>query len=231
MEEVKALLAKCPVLSGLPEKGLSEAAQIAKVRCFDEKALICNKGEPQSSLMVIAQGAVRINSMSSKGKEVTLMIFEAGGWFGDNVFSPGMPRIFGATAHSGVTLLELPGDKFRQLLAKYPQSYPTILDLLSRRLWSAISVIEYDAIRGIEERIARRLLLLAEYQHNQAINTQPCVVRVTREHIANMMGLTRQSVHKVLKNLESIGMLELKYGSVTITNPKRLEAHIKQLEQ
>ena len=28
-----------------------------------------------------------------------------------------MPRIFGATAHSGVTLLELPGDKFRQLLA------------------------------------------------------------------------------------------------------------------
>ncbi len=44
MEEVKALLAKCPVLSGLPEKGLSEAAQIAKVRCFDEKALICNKG-------------------------------------------------------------------------------------------------------------------------------------------------------------------------------------------
>lgn len=86
MEEVKTLLAKCPVLSGLPDKGLSEAAQMTKVRCFDEKALICNKGALQSSLMVIAQGAVRVNSISSKGKEVTLMIFEAGGWFGDNVF-------------------------------------------------------------------------------------------------------------------------------------------------
>ncbi|ENG5980689.1 Crp/Fnr family transcriptional regulator [Vibrio alginolyticus] len=231
MEEVKTLLAKCPVLSGLPDKGLSEAAQMTKVRCFDEKALICNKGALQSSLMVIAQGAVRVNSVSSKGKEVTLMIFEAGGWFGDNVFSPGMPRIFGATAHSDVTVMELPGDKFRQLLAKYPQSYPTILDLLSRRLWSAISVIEDDAIRGIEERVAKRLLLLAEYQLNQAIDTRPCVVRVTREHIANMMGLTRQSVHKILKRLESIGMLELNYGSVTITNPKRLEEYFKELEQ
>ncbi|MEF1214837.1 Crp/Fnr family transcriptional regulator, partial [Vibrio alginolyticus] len=115
--------------------------------------------------------------------------------------------------------------------AKYPQSYPTILDLLSRRLWSAISVIEDDAIRGIEERVAKRLLLLAEYQLNQAIDTRPCVVRVTREHIANMMGLTRQSVHKILKRLESIGMLELNYGSVTITNPKRLEEYFKELEQ
>ncbi|MDF4956905.1 helix-turn-helix domain-containing protein, partial [Vibrio parahaemolyticus] len=57
------------------------------------------------------------------------------------------------------------------------------------------------------------------------------VVRVTREHIANMMGLTRQSVHKILKRLESIGMLELNYGSVTITNPKRLEEYFKELEQ
>lgn len=230
MEELKKLLLQCPVLSGLPEEGINDAVQIARTRHFDEKALICNKGDKHSSLMVIAKGAVRVNSISTKGKEVTLMIFDAGGWFGDNVFSPGMPRIFGATAHSDVTLLELQGDKFRQLLAKYPQSYPVILDLLSRRLWSAISVIEDDAIRGIEERIGRRLLLLATYQTNRAISAEPCVVRVTREHIANMMGLTRQSVHKVLKKMESEGILSLSYGSITIPNPLEMEEYLKQLE-
>ncbi|HCG5923480.1 TPA: Crp/Fnr family transcriptional regulator [Vibrio parahaemolyticus] len=230
MEDIKSLLLQCPVLTGLPVEGINEAVQIVRARHFDEKALICSKGAQHSSLMVIAKGSVRVNSISSKGKEVTLMIFEAGGWFGDNVFSPGMPRIFGATAHTDVTLLELPGDKFRQLLAKYPQSYPVILDLLSRRLWSAISVIEDDAIRGIEERIGRRLLLLAEYQHNRPISAQPCVVKVTREHIANMMGLTRQSVHKVLKKLENSSVLRLQYGSITILNPLKMEAYLKQLE-
>ncbi|MBR9789869.1 MAG: Crp/Fnr family transcriptional regulator [Vibrionaceae bacterium] len=230
MEELKKLLLKCPVLSGLPEEGINDAVHIVRPRHFDEKALICSKGDKHSSLMVIAKGAVRVNSISTKGKEVTLMIFDTGGWFGDNVFSPGMPRIFGATAHSDVTLLELPGDKFRQLLAKYPQSYPVILDLMSRRLWSAISVIEDDAIRGIEERIGRRLLLLATYQTNRAINADPCVVRVTREHIANMMGLTRQSVHKVLKKLEELGILKLGYGSITIPNPLLMEEYLKQLE-
>ncbi|BDR13065.1 Crp/Fnr family transcriptional regulator [Vibrio sp. STUT-A11] len=230
MEELKKLLLQCPVLSGLPTEGIDDAVQIVRTRHFDEKALICNKGDKHSSLMVIAKGAVRVNSISTKGKEVTLMIFDAGGWFGDNVFSPGMPRIFGATAHSDVTLLELPGDKFRQLLAKYPQSYPVILDLMSRRLWSAISVIEDDAIRGIEERIGRRLLLLATYQTNRAISAEPCVVRVTREHIANMMGLTRQSVHKVLKKMEALDILNLSYGSITILNPLKMEEYLKQLE-
>ncbi|MDW3642629.1 cyclic nucleotide-binding domain-containing protein, partial [Vibrio sp. 1291-1] len=117
MEDIKSLLLQCPVLAGLPVEGINEAVQIVRARYFDEKALICSKGAQHSSLMVIAKGSVRVNSISSKGKEVTLMIFEAGGWFGDNVFSPGMPRIFGATAHTDVTLLELPGDKFRQLLA------------------------------------------------------------------------------------------------------------------
>ncbi len=230
MEELKKLLLQCPVLSGLPEEGINDAVQIARTRHFDEKALICSKGDKHSSLMVIAKGDVRVNSISAKGKEVTLMILVTGSWFGDNVFSPGTPRIFGATAHSDVTLLELPGEKFRQLLAKYPQSYPVILDLLSRRLWSAISVIEDDAIRGIEERIGRRLLLLAAYQTNQAISASPCVVRVTREHIANMMGLTRQSVHKILKKMESLGILTLSYGSITITNPLEMEKYLKQLE-
>ncbi len=230
MEDIKKLLLQCPVLSGLPEEGINDAMKIARTRYFDEKALICSKGDKHSSLMVIAKGAVRVNSISTKGKEVTLMIFDTGGWFGDNVFSPGMPRIFGATAHSDVILLELPGDKFRHLLSKYPKSYPVILDLMSRRLWSAISVIEDDAIRGIEERIGRRLLLLATYQTNRAINADPCIVRVTREHIANMMGLTRQSVHKVLKRLEGLGILKLSYGSITIPNPLEMEEYLKQLE-
>lgn len=231
MEDIKKLLLQCPVLSGLPEEGINDAVQIARVRNFDEKALICSKDDEHSSLMIIAKGSVRINSISTKGKEVTLMIFDAGSWFGDNVFSPSMRRIFGATAHSDVTLLELPGDKFRQLLVKYPQSYPVILELLSRRLWSAISVIEDDAIRSIEERIGRRLLLLTTYQTSQTASTAtPCTLKITREHIANMMGLTRQSVHKVLKKLEELGVISLSYGSITILSPKELEAYIKQIE-
>ncbi|MDW3144445.1 helix-turn-helix domain-containing protein, partial [Vibrio sp. 2094] len=59
---------------------------------------------------------------------------------------------------------------------------------------------------------------------------QSCVVKVTREHIANMMGLTRQSVHKVLKKLENSNVLRLQYGSITILNPLKMEAYLKQLE-
>ncbi|MDF5305681.1 helix-turn-helix domain-containing protein [Vibrio parahaemolyticus] len=44
------------------------------------------------------------------------------------------------------------------------------------------------------------------------------------------MGLTRQSVHKVLKKLENSNVLRLQYGSITILNPLKMEAYLKQLE-
>lgn len=230
MIDVNKVLQECPILSGLPEQGIAEAVAIAKVRHFEEKALIYDKGDRHSALSVIAEGAVRINSVSATGQEATLMIFEAGTWFGDNVFSPGMARVYGATAHSNVTLIELPGDKFRQLLSKYPENYAVALDLLSRRLWSAISVIEDDALRGMEARIGRRLLLLAEYQRGQSLGDLPFSVRVTREHIANMMGMTRQGVHKMLKQFEQAGLLKLEYGRVTVLNPEVMDHYVRKLE-
>ncbi|QYJ78385.1 Crp/Fnr family transcriptional regulator [Shewanella acanthi] len=231
MENLQALLQKCPVLSGLPAEGIIEAASFARVRHFDAKEIIYSKGDAHSALLVIAKGAVRINSVSSLGKEVSLMILESYSWFGDNVFSPGTPRVFGATAHTDATLIELPGDKFRQLLGKYPESYPLVLDLLSRRLWAAMSVMEDDALRGIDARIARRLLLLAEHQHNAVDCAEQCVVRVTREQLANMMGLTRQSVHKVLKKLEKLGVISLQYGYIRILSSSGIKAQLKKLEQ
>ena len=146
------------------------------------------------------------------------------------MFSPGMRRVYGATAHEAVTLIEIPGEAFRELMATYPESYPVILDMVSRRLWAAMSIIEDDALRGVAARIGRRLLFLAEIQGNGDVGTDPVTIWITREHIANMMGMTRQGVHKWIKDFERSGLLELAYGRIVLPDPTALQRHLETIE-
>ncbi|MEA1081146.1 Crp/Fnr family transcriptional regulator [Marinobacter qingdaonensis] len=229
MSELKKVLRACPLLGGLPDAGFAEAEDLARWRSFHAGEGIYDKGSMQSSLCVIAEGTVRISSVNAEGREATLIIFGPGAWFGDTVFSPGTPRVYGATAHDAARIAELPGEGFRKLLARYPQAYPVALDLLSRRLWSAMSIIADDALRGIEARVGRRLLFLAQIQGHGDARDRPVTFRLTREHIGNMMGMTRQGVHRVIKTLEREGLLKLDYGRITVISPKALNVYLEAL--
>lgn len=228
--DVQAVMKSCPLLAGFPEMAFREVAAMTRVRRFRAGDPIYDRGSMQSTLCVIASGTVRITSVNAAGREASLIIFNAGSWFGDTVFSPGMPRVFGATAHEAVVILELPGEGFRQLMAKYPESYPRALDLVSRRLWSAMSIIEDDALRGVVARIGRRLLFLADIQGAQPGGEGAVTLRLTREQLANMMGMTRQGVHARIKELETLGFVSLDYGRITLSSPGALEAYLRTLD-
>jgi CRP-like cAMP-binding protein len=231
MTKIKTVLADCPILAGFPPDAMEDLAAIGRVRSFSVGEQIYEQGTINTTLCVISEGVVRISSINAGGREATLIMFGAGAWFGDAVFSPGMPRVYGATAHEPVTLVELPGDSFRALMQRYPQCYPVVLDRVSRRLWRAMSIIEDDALRNIPTRIGRRLLFLAQIQGTGEARTRPVTIRITREHMANMMGMTRQGVHRWVKEFEREGLVSLEYGKITLVNPAALQAYLSRVDQ
>jgi len=227
--ELQRRLRECPVLAGLPDAAIADAAAEARVVNVRAGAMIYEKGLQYSVLTVIAGGSVRISSVSSSGQESMLMVLDAGSWFGDNVFSPGVPRVYGAIAHEDSQLVEVPGRVLRELLQRYPQAYPVVLDLISRRLFAAMALIEDDALRSVEARCGRRLLFLLKFKGIEEDSEQPVRFQLTREHIANMLGMTRQGVHKVIKGFEQAGLIQLEYGGITLCNPRRLKDYLEAL--
>ncbi|BES72896.1 Crp/Fnr family transcriptional regulator [Marinobacter nanhaiticus D15-8W] len=230
MIDTRAVIRQCPIFAGFPDAAIDEAASHARIRHFDPDEVIYDKGTLQSSICVIAEGTVRISSVNAEGREAVLIIFDHGTWFGDTVFSPRTPRVYGARAHEAATIVDLPGEYFRTLMQRYPESYPVVLDLVSQRLWAAMSMIEDDALRGTQTRVGRRLLFLAQMHSGGHIRSESVTFRLTREHIANMMGMTRQGVHKVLKNFEAEGHIAFSYGRVTVNDPVALEQYLLTLD-
>ncbi|MGB2249054.1 MAG: Crp/Fnr family transcriptional regulator [Alcanivorax sediminis] len=227
MIDVVEVLRACPLFAGFPDVAISEAAPHARVRRFGKNEAVYEKGEPQVWLCVIASGMVRIHSVNAQGREAMLIVLDQGAWVGDAVFAPGAGRVYGATAHTDAEIVELPGEFFRGLMARYPQSYPVVLDCISRRLWSAMTLIEEDALRGTLTRIGRRLLFLCDIQRGGGkAGAGPVTIALTREHIANMMGMTRQGVHQTLKRFQEEGLIELGYGFITVTDEQALSAFL-----
>ncbi|MFV8781289.1 Crp/Fnr family transcriptional regulator [Microbulbifer sp. SA54] len=230
MRDLLTIIDTCPLLAGLSEKARATLLPLCRIRTYSAGEIIYPPGSMQSNLCIIAEGRVRICSSNAKGREAMLAILDVGAWFGDTVFSPGMPRVFGATAHDDCRVAEVSGEGLRELLQRFPEAYPVVLDQVSRRLWSAMSVIQDDVLRGTEARIGRRLLFLA-HMHNRVDDSSAGVsFALTRELLANMMGMTRQGVHRVLKNIEAQGLIEFEYGRVTIADPARLEKYVDGLE-
>lgn len=223
MIDIAEVLRGCPLFAGFPQAAIAQAVPHARVRSFRRNEAVYEKGEPQVWLCVIASGMVRIHSMNAEGREALLIVLDQGAWVGDAVFAPGVDRVYGATAHTAAEIVELPGDFFRDLMARYPECYPVILDCISRRLWSAMTLIEEDALRGTLARIGRRLLFLCDIQRGDKPRADgPVTIALTREHIANMMGMTRQGVHKTLKKFEAEGLIELGYGCITVPDESAL---------
>ncbi|WP_226663760.1 Crp/Fnr family transcriptional regulator [Microbulbifer aggregans] len=229
MSDLLTIIGTCPLLAGLSEEAKASLLPLCRSRAYSAGEIIYPPGSMQSNLCIIAEGRVRICSSNAKGREAMLAILDVGAWFGDTVFSPGMPRVFGATAHEDCRVVEVSGEGLRDLLKCFPEAYPVVLDQVSRRLWSAMSVIQDDVLRGTEARIGRRLLFLA-HMHNRSDDSSGVSFALTRELLANMMGMTRQGVHRVLKNIEAQGLIEFEYGRVTITDPAQLEKYVDGLE-
>ena len=72
------------------------------------------------------------------------------------------------------------------------------------------------------QRLASRLLLIAGGYGG--INAEQSRIRLSQDTLASMVSLTRQTTNQLLKNLESQGIVDLKFGEIVILDFDRLRA-------
>jgi CRP-like cAMP-binding protein len=83
--------------------------------------------------------------------------------------------------------------------------------------------LEQYSTQSLEQRLANRLLtLVGSYAANKRRGVE-LDLHLPQEILAQLIGSTRQRVNQILKDWESEGLIEQKYGAVTLSNLKRLE--------
>ena len=196
----------------------------ASVRRLSDGTMLTARGAPPEEWCGVAQGAVRVSTVSLAGKQVTLTYVEPGTWFGDISLFDGLPRTHDANAHGETTLLVVRKADFKELLTQHTELYEALLRLNCRRLRLLFDVVEDLNTRPLSSRLAKQILLLARSYGVAQGEEIRIGLQLAQEDLAQLLGASRQRVNQELKGFERDGAVRIEPTRLVVLSKDKLLA-------
>lgn len=225
--EVLDLLGQIPLFRGLTQQDLAELASLLRVQKVKGGEVLFRKGSEGTTLYIIQEGAVKIVLPSRLGDEMIITIFSEGDFFGEMSLLDGMPRSADAIAVEDSRLLLLNRSDFLYFLKKIDNAIEAIFSTLSARLRKTDDLLEDTSFLNIPARFAKKLIELGETFGRRDGDTLEISLRLTQKDLADMVGATRESINKELRNLREKGVVSVSGHTLRINDVNRLKRRIR----
>ena len=167
---------------------------------------------------VVASGLVKLQSVSVQGRSSTFLGVACGDWFGEGSALKTEPRQYEVVALRDTELLCLPRAEFEQLRATSIEFNQFLVSQLNLRVSQAMALIEAGRLRTPEQRVALSLSRLFWSRSRK--------VSLSQDELANLVGVSRQTVNRALKTLAQHGLVTLEFGRVDIPDDEALTRFI-----
>jgi CRP/FNR family cyclic AMP-dependent transcriptional regulator len=195
-----------PLFAQVADHDLEQIASHLIERRYPRNTTIVEEGLPGDYMYIIREGRVKVTKLSDDGREKILEFLEEGAFVGEMALLERAPRSASVKTLTPVRLLALSRTDFIGLLKKSPDLAMSVIQELSRRLRtineqaSALSFQRVkDRTKGLLERLARE-----PYRDGSRRRTPS----LTHQQIADMIGTSRETVTRVVKELKGEGWLE-----------------------
>jgi CRP-like cAMP-binding protein len=221
--EKTEFLKMVPVFSSLDDHALSEIAEITHEKFYEKGNFILHEGEEGNNFYLIVTGRVKIFLETKSGKGIILKVLTPGDFFGEMALLDGKPRSATVSALDDTKVLSISRSDFTTLLSRVPDIAIQLLVTLCTRLRKANQQIEDLALLDANARIARLLLELAVDRGKRVDAGVAIDLRLTRNEIAGLAGMSRETASRILTNLQKRGLIRLEKGLLIIRDEETLK--------
>lgn len=173
------------------------------------------RGDIPDRLYVLSSGVVKSLVYSSSGKALTLSLYSPNDIVGEAAFLTGNPYASSCVAVTQARLLVIPRKEFLPFMPTHPEMPLKAISILVDRLVQLQSRLENIAGASTEQRLVNVLL----YLRAKLGNPPP----LTKYAIAEVAGLTTETVIRIMSCLEKRGLISSGRGWVTILDAEALE--------
>ncbi|MEO6196605.1 MAG: Crp/Fnr family transcriptional regulator [Dehalococcoidia bacterium] len=218
------LLERVPFLAALSDADRQWLAQRVRRRSYARGDVIFLKDDPGEALFIVESGSVRIHVTGAQGTDLTLAVMNANDFFGDMSLLDGKPRSASASALTDSNLIVLERDHFTELVRKRPDAALAVLARVTHRLRGSDQMASDLAFLDAAGRLARRLLEIADQSGVARDDGVLLNVRITQEELANMIGVTRESVNRNLSEFRRLELIRNEGRKIVIRDPEGLRA-------
>lgn len=167
----------------------------------------------------VLSGLVMLRSPAAAKQRASAFIgIPDGEWFGEGSAMKPEPRKYDVVALRSTQMLCLPLHLFATLRETSLAFNQFLVQHMNLRLGQAMTIIEAGRMRSPEHRVALYLSRIF-WRSTRRLN-------LTQEELGQLVGLSRQTVNRVLHSLAADGIVSLDFGRVAIVDDEALSAHL-----
>ena len=174
--------------------------RMTRMTTVEKGRVIYRQEDTAEGLFLLKRGRVRLSRIGPSGKKLDLAILEPGTFFGEMPLLGERMRHAYAEALEDCLLCVMSQHDIERLVLRKPQVGLRIINVLSRRLAESEARLEDLAYRSVSARLASVLLRLSR---------DGVVEGITHEELGDMVGAYRETVTKMLNEMQSAGHVRL----------------------
>ena len=182
---------------------------------FQEGQTIFYQRDAEDALYYIRRGTVKLTAVSKAGREAVIGVLRPGDFFGEGCLVGKRKHVATASAMSSTSLLVLERKEMIRVLHEEPAlSDRFVLNILKRKARIEGDLVD-RLLSSIEKRLARVLLLLANYgKHGRAKK----IPNISQKELAKRIGTNRGRVNVFMNKFRKLGHIDYERGGIQI-NP------------
>lgn len=172
------------------------------------KHTLINAGDEAESLFYIINGSVSVFIKDEDSKEMLLTNLGQGEFVGELLLfeEKVQKRTAFVRTRENCEIAEISYKKFKQLVHLNPDILMFLSAQMARRLRMTSRQVNNLAFLDVTGRIAQTLLNLAKLP-DAMTHPEGMQIKITRQEIGQMVGCSRETVGRVLKDLEDEGLI------------------------
>ncbi|MCB1842877.1 MAG: cAMP-activated global transcriptional regulator CRP [Halioglobus sp.] len=179
---------------------------------YKAKAPILQQGEASESLYLILDGSVsvQVEDEADPGHMLVVAYLNPGDFVGEmGLFDDEPPtRSAMVVAKTQCEVAEISYERFHQIRGQFPDILYAVSRQLGARLRQTTRKLTDLAFVDVSGRIAHTLLDLCK-QPDAMTHPDGMQIKVTRQELGKIVGCSREMAGRVLKNLESDGLVSV----------------------
>jgi CRP-like cAMP-binding protein len=210
------LLRNVPIFAELTEADLEVLGRLATRRRYPKDGVVFFENEEGSSFFMIVDGRIKVTILGDDGREIILSVLTGGDFFGEMALLDNEPRSATAIAVEDSELLCLNRADFQSVVSANPRVMQALIRVLTNRLRKANHQISTLALLDVYGRVARVILEMAGEDGRRLKDGSIAFRRATHQEIANRIGTTRETVTRMLKDLQRQGLIAVEGREIVL---------------
>ncbi|MBI2617596.1 Crp/Fnr family transcriptional regulator [Candidatus Gottesmanbacteria bacterium] len=198
----------------LTKEKLVQIESLIFMKEYGRREVIFEPGD-KDKVFIVKTGQVELYQLSPSGKKVIIERLLPGSIFGDLGTEGEGETFVEATTNSYVCSLQK--DRFFTMISQYPELSEKLMKQLFYRLLKVEKRMSSVATDSAFQRLVKLLLSLGKKKADDSMEVSE---KFTHEELAQMLGISRQTVTTIINQLEKKGLITRIQKSLQFTSSK-----------